>query len=189
MSVKFLTEGNCYCSIDKARVLELFRLISDNPIKYSAMLNAKGRKNTPNQVSEPRKLYAWMNQVLPDIAKSISVKEKCYWILNGLINFPACQTCGSKLSSKHFRKLETGYSSFCKFRCYAKTETFKAIVRDTKKKAIEANPNCLKELAAKGKATKLAKYGTYELPATTEKRRRTIAKHIEADPDFYFKLN
>lgn len=186
MPIKFLAEGNYYCNIDKAKVLELFRLISDNPIKYSAMLNAKGRKNTPKRVSEPRKLYAWMSQVLPDIAKNISVKEKCYWILNGLTDFPNCQTCGLKLSSKHFRGLGTGYSPFCQFACYAKTEIFKAIVRNTNKKAIEANPNCLKERAAKGTATKLAKYGAYESWTTTEKRRRTIAKRIEADPDFYF---
>lgn len=178
-------EHNSYFKDNPQMFNELVNLVENYPIKYSAMLQANGAKPQSYSARIGKKLYAWMNNVLPDVAKGISTKEKCYWVLNGITEFPICLTCGKLLTSKQYRGMHDGYFRYCNFKCYTKSETYSNAVKSGQKKAVQNDPLYYKKKTDKARQTRFEKYGAFESDEIRTKRRHTLNKRIEENPDFY----
>ena len=72
------------------------------------MLRAKGKKRFvekhPEYIPPYKDLYDWINDVVPLLNDSqYYISTKCYWILNGLTDFPTCASkgCNNKFIKKN----------------------------------------------------------------------------------------
>ena len=83
------------------------------------MLRAKGKKRFlethPNYVPLYKDLYDWLNLMLPMLNDShYHISTKCYWILNGLVDFPTCSYKGCTYKFNEYNVQVNGsYPKFC----------------------------------------------------------------------------
>lgn len=88
--------------------LELQQLIELYPKHYVKMLNGKNYQH----------LQAWIVSSLPLLNNNkYTMQTKCYWILNGLTDFPVCDNCHKKLDDKNVITVLQGYSKNCSIYC------------------------------------------------------------------------
>ena len=76
-----------------------------------------------------------ISKIRPDIHQYIDCRfkklvgrkftEKCYWILNGLSDFPKCPVCGNDV--KGFINSAKGYSQCCSYSCGSKYKLLKIV--------------------------------------------------------------
>ena len=102
--------------------MQLITLLENYPCSYGSMLRAKGKKRFlqmhPNYVPPYKKLYDWINSSLPLLSDSFyRISTKCFWILNGLTDFPQCHYKGCAF--KHIKynvqfNIKDPYPLFCK---------------------------------------------------------------------------
>ena len=115
--VNYTTKENIYYQLNPDMFQKLVELIENHPTSYNRMLNAKGTKKqlkkNPKYVPPYKDLYNWIDQSLP-LLKDPHLSTKCYWILNGLIDFPKCayRTC-QKIFTNVNVQFNRGYQKFC----------------------------------------------------------------------------
>lgn len=108
--VKHIKENNPYFENNQEYFDQLLKLIDSN-IKTFTILLEKNIKY--------RYLRDWLTDSLPLLADNVyQLRTKCYWILNGLTDFPICPVCGRQDNyiSKNV-KLNKGYHVSCCRQC------------------------------------------------------------------------
>lgn len=157
-------------------------LVESKPRGFKQMLEAKGRKREPDIKPKYAHLLKWMNDVLPAKAKELQTKEKCWWILHGLEDFPECCECGKTICSDQFINIVHGYRTYCCIQCVHKSEDHSKHLSDSYKKNLEIDPDFCKKRGEKNKATRMKNNGgTYFSSESLKKRKSTIS----SDPDFW----
>ena len=149
------------------------------------MLEAKGRKRDHNVIPKYRYLFDWINEIISDVAKNISTKEKCYWILHGIVDFPTCKVCGKQLNSSSFLNVIHGYRLYCSHRCATQSEDFSRHVSEAQKKCVANDPLHYFKKSLKSKETRMRHFGTYMSNESKAKAKDTINRYIEENPNFY----
>ena len=165
---------------------DLNDLIQCKPRGFKQMLEAKGRKRDVDVVPKYKYLFDWINEILPECAKHISIKEKCYWILHGIDDFPKCKVCGKQLNQSSFLNVIRGYRLYCSHVCATQSDSFSKHISEAQKKCIINDPLHYVKKAEKSKATRMQRYGTYTSNEAKAKSKATIEKHI-AENQNYFK--
>ena len=115
-------------------------LVKRKPRGFKQMLEAKGKKREPARIPKYAYLLQWMNNVLPEQAKFLQTKEKCWWILNGLVDFPRCMTCGKTIRSTQFLNVVHGYRTYCCIQCAHRSEEYHKHLCKSQKNAVEKDP-------------------------------------------------
>ena len=99
--------------------MKLVSFLEQYPVSYSRILTAKGRKRillkNPNYAPPYKYLLDWINSVIPRlIDQKYRLSTKCYWILNGLTDFPKCACSGCEYKFiDHNVEMNQGYPTFC----------------------------------------------------------------------------
>lgn len=70
---------------EKSLKEELKKIVNDHPNNYTRMITAESRKYLKDYLE-------FKTPLLND--KKYLLSTKCYWVLNDLIDFPKCKTCG-----------------------------------------------------------------------------------------------
>lgn len=155
---------------------ELKHLIENNPRCFKTLLDNKNGKRQ-NSVH----LLEWMNDVLPHEARHLRIKEKCWWILHGLTEFPKCMTCEKTIKSDQFMSIVRGYRTYCCPQCVFKSDTYRMHLSESYVRAVQKDPDFYRKRGQKNKQTRLKNSGSYFSEEALEKRRKTISQ----DPDFW----
>ena len=145
------------------------------------MLEAKGRKREPNAILKYAYILKWIDEILPEKTRCLCTKEKCWWILHGLDDFPKCHACGKTIGSQQFINITRGYRTYCCVKCAHMSNNYKKHLSDSQRNAFEKDPCYYKKKAKKNIETRLKKYGSYFSKESLSKRKDTIAQ----DPDFW----
>ena len=210
--IKYKIDNNIYYESSPEMFLKLVQLIETFPLSYGQMLRAKGKKRFitthPDYIPPYKKLYDWINNSLPQLSSNFyKISTKCFWILNGLTDFPECAFNGCKEKFINYNvSINSAYPKFCHSHCKNDPSTIekrKATCRknfgvdfplqsnEIKNKMRQTNlhnlgyasplscPKC-REL---GKQTRLNKYGD-ENWHNSEKAVKTFKQHINDDPNF-----
>ena len=177
---------NLYKQNNIAYFLELKHLIETKPHGYKQALEAKGRKRDVGIIPKYKRVFDWMNEILPNCAKNISTKEKCYWILHGMTDFPKCKVCGKQLNKSSFLNIIRGYRLYCSHKCATQSEDFSKHISEAQKKCVANDPLHYAKKAEKSKATRMQRHGTYMSNEAKAKARATIDKHIAENPNYYY---
>lgn len=160
----------------------LKQLVESKPKGFKQMLEAKGRKREPGTKPKYAYLLQWMNDILPLRAKDLHTKEKCWWILHGLTDFPECHVCGKTIFSNQFTNIVHGYRTYCCIACAYKSDEFSKHISESQKIALENDKDFYKKKCAKSKRTRIDRNGgTYFSQQSLKKRKDTISK----DPNFW----
>lgn len=159
-------EDNIYYKKDSQKFLQLEAIVRRNPKNYFHELKSKKHE----------KLVEWINDVVSKLHGSFfKTSTKCYWILNGIVDFPRCKQCGKVLDDRNV-SAKHGYPAFCSCKCsnsnadtIAKQENAKLLhYRD----AHYVNP-------IKAKLTRCQRYdGKYESQETKMRREATCIAHF-----------
>lgn len=177
---------NVYLIDNKQLFNELKHLIESNPKGYKQMLEAKGRKREPNVVPRHKHLMDWMNNVLPkEYIDGLSTREKCYWILNGLVEPQKCSTCQCELKTDSFLGVYKGYSPHCSYACLHSDPMFGEHISQAQAKALANDPQYYAKKGMKNASTRIRKYGAYFSEESKEKLHRTLSQYLKDDPDYY----
>lgn len=117
---------------------------------------------------------------------SISFKERIYWYVNQLTEYPLCALPGCSKRSTKFLSISHGYKKYCSASCAAKSDECKQRHVDTcRKKYGVDNVAQSKHVQQKMQATSLARYGVANIGASRANReniRKTnLAKHGTAN--------
>lgn len=96
---------------DDARIFrrQLKEIIEKNPKTYGKIL--RGQK-----YNDIRK---WIFAVTDFTLSGYSLKCRCYWILNGMSDFPKCHNPACKNKSLAFIDFKTGFRKYCCRKCAA----------------------------------------------------------------------
>lgn len=110
---------NPYFIADKNRFMQLVHLLKKCKSGFARSLSTRYED-----------LLAWINHSLPQLQdECYQASTKCYWILNGLTDFPKCKHCEKPLIGKN-AKLTTGYKTYCSVSCEVKdTKVLKNALR------------------------------------------------------------
>lgn len=132
--MKFLMpkEQNPYCENNPVYFDKLLHLVYDHPRSFQTMLRSTGvysdqvryrgavyKYRKYDESKDNTGLLEWVNGSLPKLSDpAYSLATKCYWILNGLTDFPECPICGTKTNyiGKNV-KIFKGYSRYCSHDC------------------------------------------------------------------------
>lgn len=102
-------DENVYCTKDEKNFIRLIELIDKCKSGFARSLSTRNKD-----------LLTWINSSLPQLQdECYQISTKCYWILNGLVDFPQCKHCGKPLVGKN-AKLTTGYKEYCSISCEVK---------------------------------------------------------------------
>ena len=107
---------------------ELLNLVQNNPLRYFNMLRCDGIRYASNGRKKYRyydpdkdrtKLLKWITDKTPLLKDDFYIiSTKCYWILNGLTEFPKCPYCRKDDKFKKVNvKISIGYRHFCSTTC------------------------------------------------------------------------
>ena len=192
--------------------MKLVHLIEEYPCSYGQMLKAKGKKKIiekhPEYVSPYKDLYDWICIMLPLLNDSYyRISTKCFWILNGLVDFPTCafNGCTHKFKECNVQAIRS-YPRFCHKHCKCDPSTiekrkttckkhfgvdFPSQSPEVKKKIQQTNlknlgyasPLACPKCQEKTKMTKYLEHGD-ENWHNAEKAIKTFKKHKEDDPNF-----
>ena len=151
MKLQELLMNNIYKEKNPASFNELAYLINVYPKHYSRML----------QTDKYKHLLNWLNASLPLLNDTIySIPTKCYWILNGIIDFPQCATCHKKYIGKNINNISKGYNKTCSQLCGVHNDEAIRKKKETniKKYGVEF-AIAAKQTREKAEATQLKRYG------------------------------
>ena len=118
LELQLPVEENPYWKDNSRLFIQLKNLIENNPHGYI---------NKIRLGNEYIGLKKWINDMLPSLSDDIyQISTKCYWILNGLKDFPRCKVCGNTLDKDHVKSKRTlnvgvftGYGTYCSCDCAA----------------------------------------------------------------------
>ena len=164
---------------------DLKKLVYSKLRGFKQMLEAKGRKRDVDVIPKYKYLFDWINEILPECAKHISTKEKCYWILHGIDDFLKCKVCGKQLNQSSFLNVIHGYRLYCSHTCATQSDSFSKHISEAQKKCIINDPLHYVKKAEKSKTTRMQRYGTYTSDEAKAKVKATIDRHIEENPNYY----
>lgn len=101
-------EDNAFYQNNNRFFILLHNIIQSNPKAYSNIISH----------SYPE-LKKWIDNQLPLLSSNAyTLSTKCYWILNNMIDFPICPTCGKNNGFKDKNvRISNGYHRFCCSRC------------------------------------------------------------------------
>lgn len=123
LKIKYKIENNIYYESSPEMFLKLVQLVETFPHAYGQMLRAKGKKRFiathPNYIPLYKELYDWINDSLPQLSDIFyKISTKCFWILNGLIDFPVCAFNGCQEKFVNYNVQVNGsYPKFCHNHC------------------------------------------------------------------------
>lgn len=106
-------------------------------------------------------LFNWLNTSLPLLQDNIySIPTKCYWILNGITDFPVCPTCNKKYIGKNINNITKGYNKTCSQLCSVRNDEVIKKKKETniKKFGVEF-AIAAKSVREKAEATQLKLHG------------------------------
>lgn len=140
--------------------------------------NGKQRYKKYNPEKDRRPLLAWINTSLPKLQGSkYNLSTKCYWILNGLTDFPKCAYCGK--SDRYVGKnviMTIGYRKCCTPKCAANLDSTRLKYVETSRERFGVdNYLQLLECRIQSRVTKTLKYGDPNF-VNPEKAKRTRYK-------------
>ena len=153
MVVQVKTASNCYFQNSSEQFNALVKLVQENPKGFSILL-----EKNPKYKS----LFNWINSSLPILADGVyQLRTKCYWIFNGLTNFPICPVCGQQTNyiGKNV-KINVGYSTSCCRSCAL--QNVKRIEKIQQTNMIRyggISSFCSKAVIEKAQNTMLERYG------------------------------
>ena len=110
----------------------------------------------------------------------IKFKERIYWYINQLTNYPECELPGCNNKSTKFLKIESGYKKYCCASCAAKSD-------ECKKKHIETcqqkygvnNVAQCESVQKKMQMTSLERYGVTNIGAYAPNREKVKATNLK----------
>lgn len=148
------------------------------------MLEAKGRKKYPNVIPRYAYLLTWINEILPQqYVANLSTKQKCYWILNGIVEMPTCAVCGKPLLH-HFMSIVKGYRKYCSLACCGKSDEQRKLLKDAHQRAVMADPLFYEKRGYKAIQTRINKYGKYMSDEQIVKTQQTRKQKQIDDPNY-----
>lgn len=131
------------------------------------MLNETKEKIIQYVLNNPKSWKKWLSSIDNkkileelniEIQKPKSLKEKVFWLINGLNDYPKCKTCGGNVTA--FKSIKKGYNKHCSCRCaQLDLETRKKFEATNLLKYGTKNPAQSKVVQDKMKNTCLEKYG------------------------------
>lgn len=215
MKVKanYITQGNIYYQSNPTMFMQLVSLVENYPCSYCQMLRAKGKKSFvahhPEYVPPYKVLYDWITTSLPLLSDPFyKLSTKCYWILNGLTEFPKCayHSCTKVFTNVNVMFNQGGYQKFCFKHSKCDPTTIakrKATCRknhgvdapmqskEIQEKAKQTNiknlgcewPLQSQECIEKGKQTRFQEHGDRNW-SNHEQTEKTFRKHLEDNPNF-----
>ena len=102
----------------------LVELVRNNPHSFFQRLNSR----------EYSDLADWILDETPELSRQDVFKPtwstRCYWILNGMRDFPVCPTCGKKYGFKNI-SIGSGYPGHCCNRCKTLDKSVQKKISDT----------------------------------------------------------
>lgn len=128
-------------------------------------------------------VFNWIENRIPNL-KNYAFKTKCYWILNGLQDFPECQNCGKPIE-KDVVNIKVGYNKYCSAKCMHSDPALKE-----KRKEIFSKLDWT-ERNKKSKETCIQKYGVsnpMKVEEIKNKAANSFAEKYSKNSDEYFKL-
>lgn len=166
--------NNIYFSNDGIKFRELERLIVDHKFSYSIIL-----KNSKSELTK------WINDQLAILNDPFyNFSTKCYWILNGLREFPKCKNCGKPFIHKNI-VLAKGYPEYCSTRCSNSSNLVKQKKVDSYMVHYGvSSPAKSDEVKLKTKETCLSRYGTdhvWKNSVIKRKCKETVLKHYNVE--------
>ena len=212
VKVNYCIKNNIYYKQSPEMFNRLIQLIEEYPCSYGQMLRAKGKKRFvekhPEYIPPYKDLYDWINDVVPLLNDSqYYISTKCYWILNGLTDFPTCASkgCNNKFIKKNVQA-NGSYPKFCHTHCKRDSSTIEKRKTSCKKKFGVEFPSQSNEIKEKVRQTNLKNLG-YSSPLAcpkcreqgkltrylehgdenwhnSEKASQTFKQHKENDPNF-----
>lgn len=113
------------------------------------------------------------------------LRERLYWLQNNLLDYPECDTCSGKLSSKNFRpNFKNGrYTTTCSVKCAKRNNTFSEKVKSTNRQKYGTD-HFLSSVHAREKIekTNIEKYGQkVAVPWNSEKIKQTMIQRYGAE--------
>ena len=168
-------ENNIYYKNNPKLFLELKELIKKYIRGFQQKLNSKCSKKKYKDYSY---LANWINSQLPLLNNKIyKWNTKCYWILNGLTNFPECPMCGKLIGENINIKINRGYTKYCSSVCAANSnKTKEKRKKTTLEKYGVTNINQCQEIKDKKEKYFLNKYNV-----KTSLQIPSVVKQIEQD--------
>lgn len=150
-------ENNVYYKNNPKLFLELKELIENYIRGFQLKLNSKCSRKEYKDYSH---LANWINSQLPLLNDPIyKWNTKCYWILNGLTDFPKCPVCEKSIGENINVKINSGYLEYCSSKCAANSnKTREKCKQTTLKKYGVANVNQCQEIKDKKEKYFLDKY-------------------------------
>ena len=108
--------NNPFWKTDQQKFLQVVDLVNNHQRVIGKKLLSKCSKKKYEDYSELRK---WIDESLPLLQDwKYSYATKCYWILNGLTDFPTCPHCHKKDGYKYKNvNAHNGYQKFCSQKC------------------------------------------------------------------------
>lgn len=178
----FKTENNIYYNNNPTLFMQLVQLVQDYPFSYFRILRKDGHYTSHGKLKYKKELdhselMKWIDDNLPLLQEPCyNNATKCYWILNGLTDFPICPTCKKKEGFIHKNITRKGYFTYCSVKCMANSPEISA---QKKKVCLEKfGATCYlgtKECVQRTKASKFEKYGDPNF-VNVEKARQTRNK-------------
>ena len=110
----------------------------------------------------------------------IKFKERIYWYINQLSEYPECALPGCNNKSTKFLKIESGYKKYCSASCAAKSDQCKKKHIDTcqQKYGVDNVAQC-KNIQKKMQSTLLEKYGVANIGAYAPNREKVKTTNLK----------
>lgn len=159
---------NFYSQLNKQYFDEIAEITKSRPVHYLNII--RGKKH----------IVQWINDSVECLKdKKYDLRTKVYWIINGLIDFPICQTCKKKFKT-NIRNLATGYGKYCSHSCSNSNKEHNKKIIETREKHKSEDKDFLKKIDEKKKKTKLERYGNPNY-TNREKAHKTIKEKYGTD--------
>lgn len=144
----------------------LIDIVNKSPMGYVKVLSSKKYETLIKDINS-------ISYIKPE-----SLREKIYWIINGLKSYPKCVVCGKEVTS--FQNLQKGYIKHCSCSCaQLDNETRMKLEKSCLEKYGTKNPAQAKSVQDKMKQTCLERYGVENAFASEEKKQKIRATNLE----------
>ena len=190
---------------------KLLDMVQSYPHSYHRMLcktgyskNSHG-KTIYNPIYDRRDIFNWITEHTPKLNNPFySISTKCYWILNGLTDFPHCKHCNKQDSFINKNVGIEGYKNYCSAKCMANSDFVVNKKKETCRKKYgsdymmgsdyymtKSRETKLRKYGheyyfdkEKSKQTRINKYGGWESDETTKHRKETNLKKYGVENPF-----
>lgn len=167
-SINIESSQNFYSQLNKQYFNEIVEIVKSRPVHYLNIIRGK------------KYLVQWINDTVNCLNdKKYDLRTKVYWIINGLMDFPLCQTCGKKFKT-NIRNLAAGYGKYCSHSCSNSNKEHNEKIIKTREKHKSEDKDFLKKINEKQKKTKLERYGNSNY-TNREKAHKTIKEKYGTD--------